>query len=379
MGVFDVNYEDERFSDVEKNRQAALTENEQLYSGMIGESDKYYQEQKDALSAWGEKQQQLQQDRTDFSVEQIEQQKQKAAKDYKKEQSGAYADWRKQSNEYGAEAEKMASSGLDRTGYSESSQVSMYNTYQSRLASARESYNQAVLSYDNAIKDARLQNNAALAEIAFQTLQQQLELSLQGFQYKNSLISEQANRKTELDNIHYGRYQDVLNQINNENAQKESVRQFELELKRLKENDAYSKEIEKAKLGAEMGDFSLLKKLGIDVSQAGTSSSEASGKTLPTGYIDELEVLADPESHIGKTNEDILVALLKKADYLISAGYDAKQINSLVENLIERYGLEEAEEEEKIPVPRISGSTYKSGGGGGLARRVALATDSKWI
>lgn len=178
MGVFDVNYEDERFSDVEKNRQAALTENEQLYSGMIGESDKYYQEQKDALSAWGEKQQQLQQDRTDFSVEQIEQQKQKAAKDYKKEQSGAYADWRKQSNEYGAEAEKMASSGLDRTGYSESSQVSMYNTYQSRLASARESYNQAVLSYDNAIKDARLQNNAALAEIAFQTLQQQLELSL---------------------------------------------------------------------------------------------------------------------------------------------------------------------------------------------------------
>jgi hypothetical protein len=102
----------------------------------------------------------------------------------------------------------------------------MYNTYQNRVATARESYNKAVLNYNNAIKDAQLQNNAALAEIAYQSLQQQLELSLQGFQYKNQLILEQANKRTELDNIYYNRYQDVLQQINTENALAEDIRQF---------------------------------------------------------------------------------------------------------------------------------------------------------
>jgi hypothetical protein len=49
---------------------------------------------------------------------------------------------------------------------------------------------------------------------------------LQGFQYKNQLILEQMNKKTELDNIYYNRYQDVLQQINTENALAEDIRQF---------------------------------------------------------------------------------------------------------------------------------------------------------
>lgn len=186
MGVFDVNYEDERFSDVEKNRQAALTENEQLYSGMIGESDKYYQEQKDALSAWGEKQQQLQQDRTDFSVEQIEQQKRRPPRIIKKNSRELMPTGVSQSNEYGAEAEKMASSGLDRTGYSESSQVSMYNTYQSRLASARESYNQAVLSYDNAIKVRGFRTMRRLPKLPFRPYSSSLSFRFRAFSTKTA-------------------------------------------------------------------------------------------------------------------------------------------------------------------------------------------------
>ena len=225
--TYDVNYEDERFGQVESDKQQAMTELEQTYGGMIGESDKYYQAQIDASKEWADKQSQLQQEQTDFTIEQIEQQKDQAHKDYVKEQSGAYVDWRKQSNQYGAEAEKMASAGLTNTGFSESSQVGMYNAYQNRVTTARESYNQAVLNYNNAIKDARLQNNSVLAEIAFQALQTQLELSLQGFQYKNQLLLDQANKKIELDNTYYNRWQDVLNQINHENAMAEEVRQFE--------------------------------------------------------------------------------------------------------------------------------------------------------
>ncbi len=223
---YDIDYNDPRFSKVESDKSQALTELEQTYGGMIGQSDQYYNAQIQATQDWGAKQQQIQNEQTDFAIQQINQQKDQAHKDYLKEQSASYVDWQKQSNQYGANAEKMASAGLTDTGFAESSQVSMYNTYQNRVAVARESLSRAMLNYDNQIAEARLQNNAALAEIAYQTLQQSLELSLAGFQYKNQLILEQANKKVELDNMYYNRYQDVLDQINTENAIKEDIRQY---------------------------------------------------------------------------------------------------------------------------------------------------------
>lgn len=222
---YNINYDDKRFTQVENDKKVALEQNDKLYGNMASESDKYYQAQIDASKQWGEQQAQIQQENTDFAIEKIEQQKQQAHSDYIKEQSGAYTDWQKQSNQYGVKAEQMASQGMTNTGYSESSQVSMYNTYQNRVATARESYNRAILNYDNAIKDAQLQNNSKLAEIAYKSLQQQLELSLQGFQYKNTLLIEQANKKMDIENQYYGRYQDVLAQMNQENALAEQIRQ----------------------------------------------------------------------------------------------------------------------------------------------------------
>ena len=219
-------YNSQPFKDVDASIANQQNQLDQIYGGMINNTDQYYNEQIQASKDWAEKQTQLQQEQTDFAIEKIEQQKDQAHKDYLKEQSGAYVDWQKQSNQYGTQAEKTASAGLANTGFSESSQVSMYNTYQNRVATARESFNNAVLNYNNAIKDAQLQNNATLAEIAYNALQQQLELGLQGFQYKNQLILEQANKKTELENIKWNRYQDILQQINTENALAEDIRQY---------------------------------------------------------------------------------------------------------------------------------------------------------
>lgn len=234
-----VNYNDERFKDVESEKKQALTENEQVYAGMIKDTDKYYQAQIDASKQWAETQAKNQQAQTDFAIEKIEQQKDQASKDYTKEQSGAYVDWQKESNRYGANAEELATGGLNNSGYGESSQVRMYNTYQNRVATARESYNNAVLNYNNAIKDAQLQNNSILAEIAYNALQQQLELSLQGFQYKNQLVLDKAAKKATIENTYHARYQDVLSQINTENAQAEQIRQYnqnyELQLKQFNE------------------------------------------------------------------------------------------------------------------------------------------------
>ena len=223
---YTIDYNDERFQQVEAGKQDALSQMNSTYDGMINQTDKYYQDQIDAAKDWANTQQQLQQEQTNFTVEQIGQQKDQAKKDYTKEQSGAYVDWQKQSGQFSANAEQMAAQGLQNTGFSESSQVSMYNTYQNRVAMARETFAKAVLNYDNAIKDAQLQNNAKLAEIAYQALQTQLELSLEGFQYKNQLLIEQQNQQREIDSEYHDRYLAVLNQMNTENALAEEVRQY---------------------------------------------------------------------------------------------------------------------------------------------------------
>ena len=219
-------YNDERLDAVSEDKEKMMELVGDTYDSMINQSDEFYQAQIDATKSWEEKQTQLQQERTDFTIEQIEQQKEQAHKDYTKEQSASYVDWQKQSNQYGANAESMASAGVTNSGYSESSQVNMYNTYQNRVATAREVYNRAVLNYNNSIKDAQLQNNSILAEIAFNSLYQQLEISLAGFQYKNELIINKLNTQIAVDNSYHSRYMDVLGQINTENSLAEQVRQF---------------------------------------------------------------------------------------------------------------------------------------------------------
>ena len=173
-----IDYNDERFAQVEAQKQATMNKVSDTYNGMIGNTDSYYNDLKQATQDYETKQTELQQARTDQTIKEINQNKEQAEKDYLKEQKASYADYAKQTNAYGANAEQMASAGLAGSGYSESSKVSMYNTYQNRYAVARESYNQAILNYNNQIAQAELANSIDLAEIAFNSLKKQLELSL---------------------------------------------------------------------------------------------------------------------------------------------------------------------------------------------------------
>lgn len=221
-----VNYDDERFNQVNQETNQAIENVNNMYNNMQSQADKYYQDQIKAAEEYGNQQAQIQQANTDFAIEQINQQKEQAQKDYTKEQKGAYVDWQKESNQYGVNAEQLATAGLRNTGYSESSQVSMYNTYQNRISQARDTYNKAVLDYDNGIKEAQLTNNAKLAEIAYKSLQTKLELSLNGFQYQNKLLESQLAALNQERDRGYAKWQDVLKQINTENALAEEKRQF---------------------------------------------------------------------------------------------------------------------------------------------------------
>ena len=235
-----IDYNDQRLKQVESDKQNALNNANNMYNSMINNSDKFYNDQIQASKDYAQKQQEIQQANTDFAIEKIEQQKQQAEKDYTKEQKGAYTDYQKQVNDYGVNAEQMAVQGLSNSGYSESSKVSMYNTYQNRVATARESFNRSILNYDNGIKDAQLQNNSALAEIAYNALKTQLELGLQGFQYKNSLLENQLNAQQTIEQTYQSKWDSILDQMNKDREFAESVRQFNENLAFQKQQEANS-------------------------------------------------------------------------------------------------------------------------------------------
>lgn len=221
-----VDENDERLVAVRNEEADELTKSEELYGGMIADTKEYYDDLKDEVDKYADEQTKLQNERTDFTIDKIEQQKDQTHKDYLKEQSGAYTDWQKESNRYGVNAERQAAAGMAGTGYSESSQVRLYTAYQNRVATARESYKRAVLEYDNGIREAKLQNDVLLAEIQHEALQKKLELSLEGFQYNNTLLLDQAAKRLEIKNAYFDRYKATLDQINTENALAEEVRQY---------------------------------------------------------------------------------------------------------------------------------------------------------
>lgn len=275
---------DKRLKEIQKQQKADIKESNKLYNGMINEGKSYFQAQQDATEQWGQTQEQLQQQQTDFTIETIEQQKNQALQNLQKEQRAAYSDYQKQADPYGARAEELAAAGLSHSGFSESSLVQMYNQYQQRVATAKQDYNQAVLSFDNSIKEAQLQNSSALALLSYQTFQQSLALSLQRLQYGNDLLLQKAEAKRGIKDNYYARYQNTVNQINEEKALAESIRQYNESLKEEKRqfNETLALQKKKSKVsssgGSGGGNISKSKKMLPNIKDAERDNGQASKK-----------------------------------------------------------------------------------------------------
>jgi hypothetical protein len=211
-----VNYNDSRLTSIEAQRQAEQKQVNDTYSNMINNSDQYYNNLINTQKDYMDKQTEIQNANTEQTIKEINQKKDKTERDYLREQRGAYQDYRNQINNYGVNAEIRASQGLNNTGYAESSNVSMYNTWQNRVTTARQSLQDSMQQFDNMITQARLSNNETLAEIAYNFAKAQAQYALEGFQYKNTLIENQQSRLSELGARYDTKYQNMLNQINNE-------------------------------------------------------------------------------------------------------------------------------------------------------------------
>ena len=238
--------DDERLQAIEQEREKAQTDATTLYDNMINNSQKYYDQQVDSIKNYENTQKDLQQQQTDLTLEKINQQKSEAIKGYEKEQKSSYIDYQKGISQFGELAEQMASQGISNSGVSENARTQMYVAFQSKVASAKENLNKAVLNYNNSAKEAQLANSVALAEIANSSLQQQLQISLQAFQYKNSLLESKQAQLNTINSRYDTKYSELLSQLQREQELEESRRQWREEFnQRVKENDERIRQWEK--------------------------------------------------------------------------------------------------------------------------------------
>lgn len=221
-----IDYNDERFTNLEQEKQNALSQSTNTYDSLINQGGQYYDNAINQSKDWADKQAEIQKQQNDFTIQKLEQEKEKAAKDYTKEQKGAYQDYMRQSNAYGSNMQTMGQKGLSGSGWSETIQSGFYNTYQNRYAQARESYNEIVQNFNNNMTEAQLQNSSALLQIYAQAQQQQMELALQKFSVISDLTLRKQSERITLDSEYNNRWRQIEQQINTENSLAEQIREY---------------------------------------------------------------------------------------------------------------------------------------------------------
>lgn len=166
-----------------------MEKNQEKYPNLqVVEEDQPEWEQTGEAFSLPEGTQAQQQTETPVMQEQMPQNAVRPRNSYEKEATAAYTDYQKQVNPYGVQAEAMADEGLTDSGYSKSVRDSSYQEYQSRVAAAREGYEQALREYEAALQEAKQLNSSALAQIALDTLSAQTERSKQLLRQKAEVM-----------------------------------------------------------------------------------------------------------------------------------------------------------------------------------------------
>ena len=222
--------EEQRYQTLEQEKQNALANSNKTYEDLLNQNAQYSQGVKDYLNQYQQTQNDVYDKQTQFQVDLQNQNKEKAEKEYQQEavaSKNAYYDF---INPYGIQAEIQSQNGLKGTGYSEATKSQAWTTQQNRTAQARASMNEAKLQFDNAIKEAYLNNDVNKANLALQILQQQQEEALRNFNYISDTKQNQLSNNQALDSDYYNRYNTLYSQIQQEKATAEAIRQWEAEM-----------------------------------------------------------------------------------------------------------------------------------------------------
>lgn len=239
-------------NNAETERNNLINDYNTNYDKRLSDYDNLIKDRENYINNWAETQKENQQKQTDYNISLINQNKEEAQKNAEKETKDAYVDYMKQTNEYGGAAETLASKGLATQGYSESSRVGMYNTYQNRVATTNAALTKANTEFNNQISQALINNDIQLAEIALNQMQESYKLALEGFEYKDTMYNNKINYINDINNNYFTRKSSLQDRIDNYNSQINNITQIQSELeenraKRQQEHDEWLAEFNEKK------------------------------------------------------------------------------------------------------------------------------------
>lgn len=223
-------------------KQNAINDYETNYQNQLNEYNTLQEQQQNYIDTWAATQKEQQQKQTDYNIGLIEQNKKEAAEETQKQTQDAYVDYMKQTNQYGGALENLAARGLATQGYSESSVVAMYNTYQNRVATANAALTKANTEYDNQIQQALLTNDAALAEFALEQMKQSYQLALDGFDFRNNLYNQRLSYMQDIEDTYYNRGLQLQSLQNTYAGELGKIKQYQDEIQMEREKRALAKE-----------------------------------------------------------------------------------------------------------------------------------------
>lgn len=237
-----INSANNQLANLESEKQTELDNYNENYNNQLNQYKELQQQQQDYIDKYAEQQKETQQKQTDYNINLINQNKEQAEKDTEKEIKNSYIDYMKQNNQYGGALENLATNGLATSGLAESSKIAIYNTYQNRVGIAKESLSKANQNFDNQIQQALLSNDASLAEIALNQMQQSYQLALSGFEYTSQLNQNKLSFETSLNDRYYTRQSDLQSRIDSLYGSLASINQqqesFALQREQLAEEKA---------------------------------------------------------------------------------------------------------------------------------------------
>lgn len=229
--------EDERYKQLQKEKQTAINESDKTYDTLLNENTALSNNVNDYIDKYQTTQGGIYDSQLQREQEKADLGKKKAEEEFNKEaiaSKNAYYDF---ANPYGVQRELQVQQGLGNSGYSETVKSQAWTAQQNRTAQARATMNQAKLQFDEDMKDARLNNDVLKAQLALDTLKMKQDETLRNFNYRSDMTQKRLANNQALDSEYSNRYNTLWSQINTEKQQKEDVRQFEEKMKYQRERD----------------------------------------------------------------------------------------------------------------------------------------------
>ena len=265
--------EDERLNKILAERDKALEESNSTYQQIMDNNQNLYDKQMNTAAEAENYQNYIADQNYESSQRLINQQRDKAKKENEIENQKAYNEYQKVINPYGTDVEKL--DGLNNSGYSETFKLGAYNAYQNRVGRANSALMDAFTQYDNAMLEAKKDNDVTKAQNALNKLQMQIEYATNLNGDNNNALANKLNTNQSIKSSYDNSYQNMMNQIQNEKELQEKIRQYN-------ENMAYQKERDRIADEQWQKEYALSQ---ASLSRSYSSGSGSSGSSNNSSYV----------------------------------------------------------------------------------------------